>query len=405
MDRDSFKKFLSEVRAEYDRRMLKESYQINVIDEIVGNSKNMKETAHCRFLARLLQYRDDNGKYTLLENLLKKIQEQKPAWGNIVINEPKFKLEVFCPSNDSNEKDGRIDILIESAPYAIIVENKANDAGYQEHQIGRYIRKMIDSGFLSKNLFILCLPGKERSEPSEREWIYNDYNYRNDFCDRFSVLSYKNDILPWMKGFLDNINRGGKDMHYSINLYVNYLNSVFENGEDVEKRIIREVLSACSTTNKECINFFNSILSIEEILRKKRHENITIEEESNLSEKNDEVKVFLELLYNHTCRFATQVPGKRTLHFGLDISINNKKYTVYVGNNASGMFCSILSEDDTINTSVQNPLREIGLNCYNNKKSYFYDGYDHDYRILPKLELFFKVMDKCVELQKNEKTK
>lgn len=397
MDNKSFKKFLSEIRAEFDKQMLQHPYQMNLIDEIVGKS-SLKEVAHCRILVRILQYRDKKGSYIYLEDLLNKIRKTNKTWGKLDLNSPNFKLEVFCPSNLNNEKDGRIDILIESFPFAIIIENKANDADYQHHQIGRYIRKIIDSGFSKENIFVLCLPGKERTYPKRSEWIYDNINYQQEFKDRLSVLSYKDDILPWLEnGITQSCDREGDKMKKSVELYVDYLHSMFESREDFEEEAINEILKEREAD--ENVSFFSSILLLEKNLKANRNGII-----ANIDSLRNQINAAMRNLYR-SFDIANNIPGNRTLHFGYDISIANRKYAVYVGNNTSGMFCSILSRDgNAIAPHIQKPLKELGLNCYN-RNNYLYDGYDRDYRILPKLELFLKVMDKCEELKREEQTK
>lgn len=402
MDRESFKKFLAEVRVELDKKMLQRPYQMNLIDEIVESNKKLDETAHSRIIARLLQFRDESGKYVFLESFLSPTRD-KGEWNSVIVKNPVFKTEEFCPSEE--DKDGRIDILIEDDNYSLIIENKANDAKDQKHQLGRYIEK-VKKNVCEDRIFVLYLPKMDGSLPCDDSWFVGkeDKGYKKIFRERFFVLGFENAIREkWLFDIISYLSQQKQELlKYSVQLYKDYLDSLF-NKRNTENKEIRCLLAKYEGDYTEEAESLKLIVSLEEIVSREREFAKDNRKSSITKTPINQGRVPLYEKLSNLYRFkpSKSVSG-RVLHIGYDIELNNREYTVYIGSNYSGLFCSIISKDEKP-VDFKDDFKSLKL--MNEGKDYLYDGYDRDYRILPKLELFFKVMDKCVELQKNEKTK
>ena len=63
-------------------------YNINVIDELHAN-----ENAHSRILCKLLQFRDIEGRYRILESFIQYLAQSVPSFGKIKIERPLITQE------------------------------------------------------------------------------------------------------------------------------------------------------------------------------------------------------------------------------------------------------------------------------------------------------------------------
>ena len=100
--------FLKRYEELYQKVGTKQSYHINVIDELHAN-----ENAHSRILAKLLQQKSHN-RFEILESFIEYLTEQKTAsFYNLKIESPIITQETE-----------RIDLWIRDKTYSIIIENK-----------------------------------------------------------------------------------------------------------------------------------------------------------------------------------------------------------------------------------------------------------------------------------------
>ena len=183
-------------------------YHINVIDEL-----HINENGHSRVLTKLLQYRDEQDKYVFLQSLLNLISDQKPEFGRIMIKNP----------NITQEK-GRIDLWIRDDDYALIFENKVNLAADQETQIYRYIERTKEKKYEEEQIFVIYL-SRDGDEPEEQTWGNNKSGYKNSFESRYVNLSFRYDILPWLKDMFGNLKDNPKEnyLQSAILQYIDYL--------------------------------------------------------------------------------------------------------------------------------------------------------------------------------------
>ena len=201
---DSFKEALTK-----EKRQL--PYHINVIDEL-----HINENAHSRILLKLLQFRNTKGEYEILESLLSYIKRK--------MHSVQFKRIQFIKPLITQE-EARIDLWIRdhATGYSVIFENKVYNAKDQEEQLSRYIDKTIEEGFKESNIFVIYLPS-DRHEPADQSWG----TYKEEFRERYINLSFRNDILTWIKGeIFPNIHFKDVYLNSAVSQYIDYLEGYF----------------------------------------------------------------------------------------------------------------------------------------------------------------------------------
>lgn len=181
-------------------------FRYNVLEEVRVN-----ENAHTRLLMRLLEYTP--ALLSFLAWLEKKYTFHAPK-----VDKPKITAEKH-----------RIDGLIqEERKYAIIIENKLCGAVEQEGQLGRYIDKCRELLYDQSSIYILYLFDRPGNDPSPQTW--GKYKAEN-FEGRYLVLSYKQDIIPWLKTFLKK-HKGTEEktkvLREGIAQYLDYLRLLFK---------------------------------------------------------------------------------------------------------------------------------------------------------------------------------
>ena len=181
-------------------------FRYNVLEEVRVN-----ENAHTRLLMRLLEYTP--ALLSFLAWLEKKYTFHAPK-----VDKPKITAEKH-----------RIDGLIqEERKYAIIIENKVCGAVEQEGQLGRYIDKCRELLYDQSSIYILYLFDRPGNDPSPQTW--GKYKAEN-FEGRYLVLSYKQDIIPWLKTFLKK-HKGTEEktkvLREGVAQYLDYLRLLFK---------------------------------------------------------------------------------------------------------------------------------------------------------------------------------
>lgn len=188
-------------------------YHINIIDELYIN-----ENAHSRILAKLLQFQGPSGAYEILESFIEFIKRKKKSneFDQIEVNYPIISQE-----------EERIDLWIcdYEANCALIFENKIYGATDQRSQLNRYIRKTKDRKFADENIFVFYLT-KYGNEPSAQTW--GNEETRLKYENRYMALSYRDDILHWLKDFVvPNIRFKDIYLQCATNQYIDYLEGLF----------------------------------------------------------------------------------------------------------------------------------------------------------------------------------
>lgn len=192
----------------YELEKSKLPYHINVLDILWAN-----ENAHSRILTELLK-QESKKKYDILDSFLEILQ---------VSGE---KLKAIRPRITS-EKD-RIDLLILDEEYAIIIENKIHNAIDQESQIARYIKIVLAKGYEEKQISVIYLTRDDNKKPEKQSWIYENVDYEERFKERYFPLSFKYDVLNWLKSkALPNCRIKEVYLKSTIEQYIDYLEGMF----------------------------------------------------------------------------------------------------------------------------------------------------------------------------------
>lgn len=360
-------KFIDDVIAEYNERMKSQPYQINLLEEVhmhddgqrndlSREKKKICENAHTRILEKILRFQNQEG-YIFLQSLIGYIQEKSrsESWSNIYIDAPLFKSEFYC-----DETSGRIDLLIwEERKYAIIFENKINEAGDQPHQIARYISYLCQSGFSAEHIFVLYLSAEGIEKEFTQTWqMDNGEDYKKTFEPRFFDLSYRYEVLPWLNekiiSYLDLIS-GQLYLESAIKQYIDYLNGKFGIRKN-ESPIIKEILEGKvvgDRLNSRLQWLDQYIEDIAELLKKLKKDTDGSNDHSVLL-KN--AKLVQEGLYAIKSAIIQNEIGdspfpiyikrrvyERICHFGYSINIHERTYLLYIGQYESRFFTSVIS--------------------------------------------------------------
>ena len=215
--------FLPKFKVVYDREEKKLPYHINLIDELRAN-----ENAHSRILEKLLQQQEPtNKKYEILESFLQFILDK-------YCDKQEFqKIEIKKPQITQEKK--RIDLWIrDQKNYAIVIENKVHNAVDQNDgkivkggQLERYIDITKEHNFKEEQIYVLYLPPTYEKEPSRDSWG-EKYFEGEIHKKRYLNLSFRDDILPWMKNrVLPNIRLKDKYLSSTIEQYIDHLEGKF----------------------------------------------------------------------------------------------------------------------------------------------------------------------------------
>ena len=185
-------------------------YHLNVIDEL-----HINENAHSRILTKLLQYKSESGRYEFLESLLAYIVTKRDctAFGYIIIKEPQITQEK-C----------RIDLWVRDKEYAIIFENKVYNARDQEHQLSKYINQTKQCNYREEQIFVVYLSSWGQ-EPEEQSWD----KYKDVFASRYVNLSFRDDIVNWLKKqVILNIRDKDFYLNSAVLQYIDYLEGIYK---------------------------------------------------------------------------------------------------------------------------------------------------------------------------------
>lgn len=196
----------------------KQPYHLNIIEEL-----HINENAHSRILAKLLQCKDNEGKYVFLQSLLEYINDKNGSSCDF------SKINVVSPEI-TQEKD-RIDVLVLGEKQAVIIENKICGADDQEKQLHRYVEKVKGKGYGKSDIYIVYLT-KYYQSPSSDAWISSEE--KNEFSARYLNLSYMYDVLPWLEEEFEQIPQTQNELKSALEQYVNYLKTLKENKMEKE---------------------------------------------------------------------------------------------------------------------------------------------------------------------------
>lgn len=381
--------FLDDFNRNYEDVQMK-SYHLNVIDEL-----HINENAHSRILCKLLQFQNDAREYEILRSLIAFIKEKykHKDFGSISIKKPK----ITC------EKE-RIDLWVRDEKYAIIIENKIYDAADQYEQLKRYIDKTKDdhNNYDVENIFVVYLTRDEK-EPSIDSWG----GYRNQFENRFVNLTYRNDILEWLKErVLPNIQYKHNDLHQALSQYIDYLMGLFNQREcdsiinKEMKKLIEKHYGLSTLNDKECARLLSEkIEKLRELDGQIKNVRLHYRENVFKEWKKQTKEAFKDLKPINEDGYYTSVV----------ITIDGREYRIRIDQDGKDkswnkLYCQVEfvkskdGEDDIMRTSLRRLREETELLNESSDWSiwrYFdRDDFDGVYKC------FEKVVNKCVEISK-----
>jgi hypothetical protein len=316
----------------YEREEKELPYQINLIDEL-----HAKENAHSRILNKLLQrnVKGDSKKFEILRSLIQYITKKHPdkEFKNIKIEEP----------NIMSEKQ-HIDLWICDKGYAIIFENKIHWAKDQKKQLSRYIEETLKT-YKKEQIYLIYLSPISNKDPEEQSWG----EYKEDFKNRYLKLSFKDDILTWLKDdVLPNIRRKDTLLSSALDQYIDYLEGLFS------LRTINNKM------NMELQNFIRERLKLQDspeiditILNKKKDEftKVINQIDSLITEENQKIVIGyltqwakqLEKDYPEYGKISVQTDGPLCHWISVLFEGKGDKFSVYIQNDGQGLYYGIRS--------------------------------------------------------------
>jgi hypothetical protein len=163
-----------------------------ILNGMKKDGEGMKETAHSRFLWKILSYEEDKT-YPILKSFYESCLPKK------------FGLAEKIKKPEITRETANIDILIQDESYSLIIENKRHDAKDQGNQLARYINFVKNQGKDAKQIYICYLPN-DGKEPVEDSWKdpENQKLYKKEFNTRFKIVSFKNEVSNWLNNLKIN---------------------------------------------------------------------------------------------------------------------------------------------------------------------------------------------------------
>lgn len=178
------------------KELRKYPFSLNLL-EVAMRQQTFYEPTHSIYLKELLGYKQE-GSYPLLQSFFDELNIKE------TIIEPMIVAE-----------KSKIDISIVDKGYAIIIENKINDAKDQPMQICKYIDVLKHT----QNIYVIYLKGRCRDNPSETSFPsvvrkqYEDkgryfaITFKKELSDNYSVNIHDSDsLLNGIEELLEKLN-------------------------------------------------------------------------------------------------------------------------------------------------------------------------------------------------------
>ena len=182
------------IKEKSDVELDKTGARFNIFQILVVNQH---ENTHSKIIASFL---NPNGKHGLKDSflalfLMKCFSDDELRDFDFNTENAKVITESFAPTDD---KSGRIDILVKSGAKGIIIENKFL-AGDQETQLKRYdewARKNLTAGY---KILYLTKDGHKASEQSGFGISYKAISYKKEITDWLEVCCMKSAAFPLVR--------------------------------------------------------------------------------------------------------------------------------------------------------------------------------------------------------------
>lgn len=233
---------------EFETEKNKLPYWMDLIDVVGAN-----ENAHTRILQILLSYKSENN-YLFFDSFIRRFAPDRKEFNSI--GRYLFRLNHhFKIHNGENERKRYTDIYTHPSDYksgvSIIIENKINYAKDRIGQVEDYIKGMYDDrkdnhpdNIPNNNCYAFYLISEMSSfkrkdgqhDEKGRQCVKNDILGQYIADNHYVLLTYKEDILPWLKEeLLPNVRYNEKHLIQNIELYVSHLENRFNMREDINK--------------------------------------------------------------------------------------------------------------------------------------------------------------------------
>ena len=174
-------------------------------DLILLDEAKINENGHTSILVKILKFSND-GKYPFLESFFQMME--KHVGSNVSIEcKPSENTDGSSIKKFANYIDGCITKTktkteTNAAQYAVIIENKIQDAIDQEGQIDRYVCNMKGQKYNDNEIFVIYLTNDGTKEVDNKSFFEQkgtleyDSNMKNG---RFVMMNYRDHILPWLE--------------------------------------------------------------------------------------------------------------------------------------------------------------------------------------------------------------
>lgn len=321
---DEFAKQLKAERA-------KLPYQLNLLDELRPNDHRIYENCHSRILWKLLQYKNAQGAYEIYGSLLQYITNRELTnrkQTHLEHNEEFGRISIESPV--MTQETERIDLWIRDKRYAIIFENKINNALDQYEQLKRYIDKTKEK-YEEKDIFVVYL-SSDGQEPADQSWG----GYKENFANRYVNLSYRYDIYPWLKDMvLPEVRNKDVCLRTALVQYVDYLEGRFylrETEKQMNMNLDKEIRACFHLENMDKAG---QVKVLEE----------KIEEMQEAMDKVRELKARLQLemmIEKSKASFPNLIKPYGQTYVAVQIEpIDGKPVVVYINEEGGKLFCQV----------------------------------------------------------------
>lgn len=345
-------KLLDDFSVMHSTELSKLPYRLNLLDDLSTN-----ENAHSKFLIRLLQYKP------ALLSFIKFVNENGESFDFDIrsIKHPILTWEKM-----------RIDgLIIENNKYAIIIENKIHNAVEQEHQVGRYIEKCKSIGFKIEQIFVLYLTKTENDFQSHQSWGVQ-YTFE-DFKTRYSKLSYRSHILPWLEQYLKILGKREELIKSALVQYIDHLKHFFN-----KKEIYTNMNSELQKFLSDELEFTSDKVENVEIVTKKVNELNNLSAQLNELMKSAKYQLFEEWKNQIKDRFDfddSQVffyEDPSHIKSGVKLEFKGYRFSILIEHNTSSTYFGFGRHDSS---EIMYPeIREF-LNSIIDKESLKPDNY------------------------------
>ena len=277
-------------------------YHINVIDELHAN-----ENAHTRILIKLLQFTKD-GESPFLKSFV------------MMLNDWNKDTQIINPQIKDNYDyiDG---LVMEDGKYAIIIENKIHWAVDQDHQLERYIERVIGYGIPSNKIWVIYLTRDGGKTPANYSLTSKALSVIES---RYTPLDYRTHILPWLKEQVLPSCMIKEDFLISaIKQYIDHLEGLFQIREidkttnKIMEKKIKEMLG---------LSEYSSLTDIYERLSKEEEKILSVHQMITNYQKSIEDNV-IQSFTNITKEYFTKKYPNRT--FNINDRLNSGYYQIW----------------------------------------------------------------------------